>query len=251
MKLAGGGRCDDRSGAHRRGRDIVDRSSPAGRGRRPELQLVCGRGGRPRRADARREGLAARNGDARAMPSSCPSPGEVGAGHAELQVVGGKGVRPRRVAARCRRREQLRSVILVPFAGASDLASNRTCGQGYKQGGARRRDTAAGSSPPGWGGGRTEASSEHLRPRPAAMASPTQLKSARLQDDPARCSGRSSSARCCTTAAEAHWIGGWPWKRRRFSPAAIFSFLHASVRGNTLFLRGEMLPHFSLSFFIN
>jgi hypothetical protein len=56
------------TGAHRRGR-----------GRRPELQLVCGRGGRPQRADARREGLAARNGDARAMPSSCPSPREVGA----------------------------------------------------------------------------------------------------------------------------------------------------------------------------
>jgi hypothetical protein len=47
-----------------------------GRARRPELQLVGGRGRRPRRAVARREGLTARNGDV--WPSSCPSPGEVG-----------------------------------------------------------------------------------------------------------------------------------------------------------------------------
>jgi hypothetical protein len=138
---------------------------------------------------------------------------------------------PRRVAARRRegraavasccsvRREQLQSVVLGPFAGASDSASNQPRRTS-------RAELAAAAQRPELprhvgatvGAKRRRSSvrlSEHPRPCPAEMASPAsaQLKSvvgdldcdglvsllskligesARLQNDPARCGGGST-----------------------------------------------------------
>jgi hypothetical protein len=102
------------------------------------------------------------------------------AGHTELQLVGGKGVRPRGDAARCHRREQLQSVILVPIAELAGLAGKDTS-RAELAGAAQRSELPrqVGAAVRVKRRRSPVRQSEHLWPRPAEMASPApaQLKS--------------------------------------------------------------------------